>query len=142
MGYQKFEELSFVYEYDFAVSGGATGNIDLVAIGNKMETGLIITDLSVFVETAFNDAGDTATVTVGNEDNRDGYLEDIMTLAETINASIRAGSVAGDLIWDDTNDHRIDYRLPDAGASVPSITIGTEALTVGKAKFIFKCLRY
>lgn len=142
MGYPKLKELEFVYEYDFDVDGGAVSNINLRALGNPLEAGLVLTGLSVFVETAFDDAGNTATVTVGNEDDRDGYMEDIMTLAETVNTAIRAGSVAGDLLWDDTNDHKIDYRIPDAGAAVPSITVGTEALTQGKAKFIFKAYRY
>lgn len=142
MGYQKFQELEFVYEYDFAVDGGDTGNINLRPLGQALVSGLIIEDVQVFIETAFDDAGNTATVTLGNEDDRDGYLVDFMTLAETINTPIRAGELAGALLWDDTNDHSISYRVPDAGASVPSITVATEALTQGKAKFVFKARRY
>lgn len=142
MGYQKFQELEFVYEYDFAVDGGDTGNINLRPLGQALASGLIIEDVQVFIETAFDDAGNTATVTLGNEDDRDGYLVDFMTLAETVNTPIRAGELSGALLWDDTNDHSISYRIPDAGASVPSITVATEALTQGKAKFVFKARRY
>ncbi len=143
MGYPKFKELKFTYEYDFAIDGGATGDINLRLTSgiNAMEAGLVITDLDVLVVTALDDAGDTATVTVGNEDDTDGYMADIMTLAETVNTVIGVGTVAGALVWDDTNDHRIPYRIPDAGASVPSITVATEALTAGKAIFNFICIR-
>lgn len=142
MGYQINKELTFVYTYDFSRDGGAVSNINLTALGASLEAGLVITDLQVFVTEAFDDAEDTATVTCGNEDDRDGYLADFMTLAETDNASVRAGELAGDLLWDNTNDHLESYRIPDAGAAVPSITIGTEALTQGKATFIFKAYRY
>lgn len=142
MGYQKYKDLLFVYEYDFSVDGGAATNINLRPLGQALEAGLVIKDLVVIVETAFDDAGNTATVTCGNEDDRDGYFVDFMTGAETVNFSQRVGESAGALIWDDTNDHAIAYRIPDAGAAVPSITIGTEPLTQGKAKFLFTCVRY
>lgn len=143
MGYEKNKDLEFKYYYDFASDGGAVGNINLSVLPgyNALEAGLVITKLEVSVLTAFDDAGNTATVTVGNEDDRDGYFADIMTLAETANTAINIGQLAGDLLWDDTNDHRISYRIPDAGAAVPSITIGTEALTQGKAIFKFTAHR-
>ena len=142
MGYQKFQELEFVYYYDFAEHGGAASTINLTAVGNALEAGLVVEDVEIYVETAFDDAGNTATVTCGNEDDTDGYFADFMTGAETANYSVRVGELAGALLWDDTNDHKIAYRIPDAGAAVPSITIATEALTQGKAHFVFKCRRF
>lgn len=142
MGYQKYKLLEFVYTYDFAVDGGAAGVISLSADQNALEAGLIIEDIQVFVETAFDDAGDTATVILGNSVDDDGYMADFMTAAETANTVIRVGEQAGALMFDDTNDHLISYRIPSAAAAVPIITIGTEALTQGKAKFVFKCRKY
>jgi hypothetical protein len=143
MGFNKFKELEFKYTYDFAVSGGAVGTIALVALGNALESGLVIEDVQVYVETAFDDAGNTATVTLGpGGGDADGYLGDFMTIAETANSSVRAGDVAGALLWDDTNDHSTNYRLTSAALAVPTLTVGTEALTQGKAHFIFKCRRY
>ena len=140
MGYEKYKDLEFRYVYDFAVDGGAASTIDLTASGNALEAGLVITDMHLYIDTAFTSAG-TPTVTLGNEDDVNGYFADILALGAA-GAVIRAGSVAGDLIWDDTNDHRIDYKLPDAGAAVPSVTIGTAALTAGKITMVVKCRRY
>lgn len=142
MGYQKFEELEFRYLYDFASDGGSTGAITLTAQGNALESGLVVEDVQVYVETAFDDAGDTATVTLGHAGDADGYMADFMTAAETANAVVRAGEQAGALLWDDTNDHSISYRITSAANAIPLMTIGTEALTQGKAHFIFKCRRY
>lgn len=142
MGFPKFQLLDFVYEYDFAVDGGGVGSKSLRAIGNAMTSDLVIEDAEIFVETAFDDAGDTATVTLGNSVDDDGYMVDFMTLAETVNTPIRVGEQAGALMYDDANDHLISYKIPSSAASVPKIKIGTEALTQGKAKFVFRCRRY
>lgn len=143
MGYQKFQELEFRYLYDFSVDGGDVGTIALTAQGNALESGLVIEDVQVYVETAFDDAGNTATVTLGpGGGDADGYLADFMTIAETANSTVRVGDVAGDLLWDDSNDHKTNYRLTSAALAVPTLTVGTEALTQGKAHFIFKCRRY
>ena len=143
MGFSKYNEIEFIYEYDFAVDGGATGTIALRPLGNAMLADVVIKDLSVIVETALNDAGDTATVTLGpGGGDVDGYLVDFMTLAESIDTQIRVGEIAGALLWDDTNDHRINYRLSTDVLAVPTLTVATEALTAGKAKFIFTCIRY
>lgn len=143
MGFQKFEPIEFKYTYDFSVDGGGTGAIALTAVGNAMESGLVVEDVQVYIETAFDDAGNTATVTLGpGGGDADGYLADFMTIAETADTMVRVGDVAGALLWDDTNDHATNYRLSSAALAVPNITIGTEALTQGKAHFIFKCRRY
>lgn len=143
MAFPKNKVLTFVYEYDFDLDGGSVGTLDLRCLSaNEMDESLVILNLSASIETAFDDTSDTATVTLGNEDDTDGYFADFMTIAETANSLVGVGTVAGDLLWDDTNDHQIQYRIPDAGAAQPQLTITTEALTQGKAKFIFKCLRY
>ena len=103
----------------------------------------VITGCDIIVETAFDDAGDSATVTLGpTGGDADGYFADIMTLAEVVDTQITVGEVAGALLWDDTNDHHLNFRITTAAAGVPGMTIGTEALTQGVAKFIFRCRRY
>lgn len=142
MGFQKFEELEFRYYYDFSEHGGAASAITLTAVGNALESGLVVEDIQVFVSTAFDDAGNTATVTLGHAGDADGYMADFMTAAETANTIIRVGEQAGALMWDDTNDHMVSYRITSSANAIPLMTIGTEALTQGYATFIFKCRRY
>lgn len=141
---EKFVKNEFIYEYSFATDGGAVGSVALRNVGiNAMPAGCVIEDLQVFVETAFDDAGNTATVILGpTGGDDDGYLVDFMTLAETVNTPVRAGQVAGALLWDNTNDAMLSYYAPSAAYGVPTMKIGTEALTQGKAKFIFVCRRY
>lgn len=143
MGFQKYKEIEFIYEYDFATDGGGTGVIPLRPLGNAMTEDVVIEDVSIIVEAAFDDATNTATVTLGpTGGDVDGYFADFMTLAETVDTQIRAGEVAGALLWDDTNDHKMNHRITSAAYGVPGMTVGTEDLTVGTAKFIFKCRRY
>lgn len=141
MGYEPNKEHEFVYEYDFAVDGGAVGAIALRNLGvNGLTSGLVIEDLQVYVETALTSGG-SASVTVGNAGDTDGYMVDIFALA-SLNAVLRAGEVAGALLWDDTNDHQISYRISSTANAAPSITVGTAALTAGKMRFVFKCRAY
>lgn len=143
MGFQKNKDLEFVYEYDFDVDGGAAGAIALRPTGNAMLSGLYVRQIDIVIETAFDDAANSATCTLGpTGGDADGYFADFMTLAETVDTVIRTGEVAGDLMWDDTNDHEINYRLSSDALAVPSMTVAVEALTQGKAKFIFKCRNY
>jgi hypothetical protein len=142
MGFQKFKELEFVYEYDFDVHGGATsGAKTLTALGNSMIAGLVIEEVQVFVETAFAGSA-TPTCTLGITGTTAGFLADFYGPASTINTPIRSGEVAGSLLWDDTNDHEISYRPASTADATPIMTIASQALTAGKAKFVFKCRRY
>jgi len=142
MGFPKFKELEFVYEYDFAVDGGSTASAKTLRClnTNAMEAGLVIEELQVYVETAFAGTA-TPTCTVGIAGTTAGFMADIFALASE-DAVIRNGTVAGSLLWDDTNDHEISYVIPDAASAIPLLTIATQALTAGKAKFVFKCKRY
>lgn len=140
MGFAKGEEHIFRYQYDFDESGGAASTIDLVLQGNNaLESGLVILDWTIKVITALASSG-SATVTMGNEDDTDGYAADFFS-SGSAGAILNLGDRAGALVWDDTNDHRIHYVIPDAGAAVPSITIGTAALTAGKFDVYFKCFK-
>jgi len=116
------------FSYDFAVSGGAVSTINLVNKDNiTLGASCIITDVFVAELTALAGAG--ATVTIGTAGDKDGFFADVVTLLGSQKA-LRAGELAGALIFDDTNDHLIAYR--PAADIVPCIEIGTAVLTAGK----------
>ena len=140
MGFPKVKELEFKYEYDFAVSGGAVGSIALVNKGmNALESGLIIKDFFINVETALTSGG-SATVTFGHAGDTDGYLVDFFSDA-SLGAVINKGDRAGALVWDDTNDHAIYHKLSSAANAIPRIEVGTAALTAGKFQVYIKAVR-
>lgn len=135
----KNKEIVLKYTYDFSRDGGAVSDIDLTADVNAAASGLVVRGISVYVEETITSGG-SPTITFGNEDDRDGYLADVVTaMGLTAGSSIREGEVAGALLWDDTNDHALEYRIPDAGAAVPSLTVGTAALTAGKMVVYLRC---
>lgn len=132
MGIEKNKEVTLKYTYDFDRDGGAVGDIDLTGDVNTLEAGFVVRGISVHVDTTITSGG-SPTITFGNEDDRDGYLADVVSaMGLTAGSTIREGEVAGDLLWDDTNDHALEYVIPDAGAAVPSLSVGTAALTAGK----------
>ena len=140
MGFQIGKELEFKYEYDFAVSGGAVSEIALINQGmNALESGLVIKDILVYFETTLAGTA-TPTVTLGNAGDPDGYMVDFFG-AGTAAAVINSGDRAGALVWDDTNDHAIYYKIDSAANAIPTITIGTQALTAGKFQVYFKCFK-
>ena len=142
MGYEKYKKHTFVYEYDFALDGGAIGSINLRRVQgvNELEAGLVIESFTVSIETTLAGAA-TPTVTLGNAGAVDGYMADIFALG-TAGAIVRSGEVAGSLLWDDTNDHEISYKIDSSANAVPKITIGAQALTAGKLKVAITCGKY
>jgi hypothetical protein len=138
MTIKKNEYLKKEYLYDFAVDGGATGKITLKACdpnGNALPEGFCVSKAVAVVETAITPTG--GTVTFGPSASVAGYLGDIVSGFNAQNSIVRSGEVAGALLWDDTNDHEIDYRIGSA-ANTQDVTmsIGTSALTAGKIRFI------
>lgn len=139
MGYPIGETLDFVYEYDFAVSGGAIGNIQLVnKRNNALAAGLVILDWTINVEAALT--GGVTTITLGNAGSTSGYAVDFFADA-TLGAVINRGDRAGALVWDDTNDHPIYYKISSAANAVPTVTIGGAAVTAGRFKVYIKAVR-
>ena len=131
------------YVYDFDVDGGATGAIDLSAKANAapLPDNAIVESVVAFVETAI--VGTSSTLAWGNTTDADGYSGTAIAEATLVADYVANGWDNGAaLLWDDTNDHQISYRLSSAALAVPTITIATEDLTQGKAHFIFKCRRY
>lgn len=116
------------FDYDFSKQGGAVSSISLVPNISSLTAGMIITDMYIFVEEALTSGG-SATVTLGNTDV-DGFFADFFALAGANNNIIRVGEVAGALLWDDTNDHMLCYRVGSDLAI--NLNVGVAALTAGK----------
>jgi len=121
------------YLYDFADDAGATGELVLSDKANKdsIPNGSIVTDLMLHVETAVTSGG-SLTLDVGNGDDPNGYLVAVAVAALTLNSVHRAGSTAGALIWDDTNDHYLGVHVADAADGECSQTIVAAAATAGR----------
>jgi hypothetical protein len=141
MGYEKGKEFKIEYVYDFSVDGGAVGAITLtpknVSGATLLEEGLIVTGVNVDILTAFAGTA-TPTVTLGNTADADGYLQNFYGSAGAV-GSIRNGPIIGDLLWDNTNDCELVYRITSsAGTQNMLFTIGTQALTAGKCRISLK----
>jgi hypothetical protein len=106
---------------------------------NALEAGLVIKDILVYFETTLAGTA-TPTVTLGNAGTPAGYMVDFFG-AGTAAAVINSGDRAGALVWDDTNDHSIYYKIDSSANAIPTITIGTQALTAGKFQVYFKCFK-
>lgn len=139
MGYPRNEEFLLRYDYDFAVHGGAVGAITLTANKNPIREGLIVKGVYIIEKTAVTSGG-TPTMTIGNTTDVDGYFADIFALVGTAGTVINSGSVAGALLWDDTNDHAIYYAVDSTAANQNLLlTVGTAALTAGKLEVYLQC---
>ena len=139
MTYPRNAESCLRYDYDFAVDGGAVGAISLSSNLNRLVEGLIVKEIMLVVKTAVTSGG-TPTITLGNTADPDGYMADIFSFVGSAPAVVNSGSVAGDLIWDDTNDHAIHYRISSATNTQDLVlTVGTAALTAGKFEIYLKC---
>lgn len=122
------------YTYDFSVDGGAVSQIILSNKANKdpLPIGAVVVNMLMHVQTAFTSGG-SATLTVGNGDNPDGYFESIAVASLIANSCWLPGSVAGALIWDDTNDNIEPLYIDDTTTGQVLVEIGTAAMTAGKA---------
>lgn len=123
------EKMLAKFEYDFEKDGGDVGTISLRPDITSLEEGMIITDIYVYVEKALASTGSGHTITLGNTDV-DGFMADFASLAAADNSVVRVSEVAGALLWDDTNDHMLAYRV---GSDVKlDLTVAVEAMTAGK----------
>lgn len=139
MTFPRNEDFILEYEYDFSVDGGAVSSISLSPKVNAIANGIIIRDIEIVVKTALASGG-AATVTLGNTGDTDGYLADFFALANAAENVIRVGEVAGALLWDDTNDHRLSYAVDSTANNQDLIlAVGTAALTAGKLEIKIYC---
>jgi hypothetical protein len=126
------------FVYDFAVDGGSVGAINLHAKDNKgvLPVGSIIKSVTCKVVTAFTSGG-SATLAWGNGDDADGFSGTAIAVASlTDNAVFNGWDNGAALIFDDTNDHPIFVNVADAADGQFIVTIGTAAMTAGKAVFL------
>lgn len=125
------------YVYDFAEDGGATGEIVLSSKAGyeALPEGALIKSVMAVVETAVT--GSSSTVAWGNSTDPDGYHAAVAEASLTANAVFNEQDATAALLWDDTNDHQILYRVDGTAANQAfSITVGTADLTAGKMRFI------
>lgn len=137
MGYKKGERIRKEFTWSFSVDGGSVGTITLGADdfgGDTFPEGFVVEKVGADVLTAVTSGG-TPTVTLGNTGDPDGYMADIWAEIQAVGA-VRSGEVAGALVWDDTNDHEIDYYINSTANNQNLVmVIGTAALTAGKIRF-------
>lgn len=139
--YQKNKILVKEFVYDFSVNGGATGAISLVSNepnGNLLPEGFIFNQVSLYTETALASTG-SATVTVGNTLDPDGFFVDIFAAASAAGSALHAGQLDGALIWDTSLDAIKACRVTSASNTQDvSITIGTAPLSAGKIRVVIE----
>lgn len=109
---------TLVFEYDFAVLGGAVSAINL---GN-LPDGFIVTGMHLHVDTTITSGG-TPTIVIGEDGggDADGYFADFFG-TPSANTALKGG---GALVSDGV--HRVDSAKDGV-----TVTIGTAALTAGK----------
>lgn len=127
------------YMYDFAVDGGTAGAFNLHAKDGKsvIPIGAVISNVTFKVVTACTADG-SATFTIGNGDDADGYATHgspiaVATLAD--NYVNNASGLDSALLWDGTNDHMIPYAVTTEAQGKFIATIATANFTAGKIVF-------
>lgn len=140
MGLQKGVQLQKEWLYDFAVDGGVIGAISLKSTdpsGDLLDAEFVVEDIEVIAEAAFTSGG-SATVTLGNTADADGYLVDSFA-SLSLGAVLRAGELDGALIWNTALDAKRAYPITSAANTQNMLlTIGTAALTAGKLRVVAK----
>lgn len=130
------------YVYDFAVDGGAQGEIFLSSKAgyDPVPNGAVIKAVTAKVVTQCASLG-SATLAWGNDDDPDGYSGTAIAVASlTDNALFNGWDNAAQLLWDDTNDHQIPVAVVNEDDGEFSVTIGTADLTAGKVLFFVEYL--
>lgn len=129
------------YLYDFAVDGGATGAISLSSKAgySSLPEGAVVRSVVAIVETAVE--GTSSTLAWGNGASAAGYHGAVAEAALTANSVHNEQDATAALLWDDTNDHQIYYRVGSASNTQDfAVTVGTADLTAGKVRFAVEYL--
>ena len=105
------------YVYDFAVSGGAIGAIDLTALSNNLPVGAMIKHVSFKVVTACTSGG-SATIAFGNTGSATAFLSATAVASFSLNAGLGSALLSSVVAAGSTDDL--------------IMTIATAALTAGK----------
>lgn len=117
------------YTYDFAVHGGAVGQIDLAtAAKSLLPVGAVVTGVHYKVVTAFTSGG-SATVAIGDVGSGARYL----AATAYNNGAYAVDNVAAAAIG-------VPMNITAANNGKFAITVATAALTAGKVKFFVEYL--
>ena len=130
------------YVYDFAVDGGAQGEIFLSSKDgvDPVPNGAIIQSVTAQVLTTFTSGG-SATLAWGNDDDPDGYSGTAIAVASlTANTVFNGWDNGAVLLWDDTNDHQIPVPVVNEDDGEVSVTIATADMTAGKMVILVQYL--
>ena len=130
------------YIYDFDVSAGAQGAINLHALDNKavIPVGAIIKGVTAKVVTECTSGG-SATCIWGNGDDADGFSGATVAVATLADNYVSNGwDNDAPLLWDGTNDHPIYVNVSTAADGQFIFTIATADLTAGKILFMVEYL--
>jgi len=111
------------FEYDFAVDGGAIGDITLRPDVVGLKEGMIVTDMIVRSIEALASDG-SATVTVGDGTDVDAFFADQFGSLDANNDIVRDGTLALEM---------------GAGASL-TLSVGVADLTAGKLEVYAECI--
>ena len=127
------------YLYDFDEDGGVKDvNICLSDKNGcaPIPSGAVVVNVIAKVITAVTSDG-AATVSWGTESDEDGYSGTTIAKGSLTANSIWSPGVQGSetLLWDDSNDHNINYYVADADGGSFEVLISTANLTAGKIVF-------
>jgi hypothetical protein len=137
MGYPLNKKIELCYEYDFAIDGGAIGDIVLRnSAVNGLKSGLTITKAYVVVETALVSGSGAATIGNGTDD--DGFFLDLVATAAGSYSSMSAKG--GALLRLSATDVESELAVKLAADISPELVIATGAVTAGKFKLVFECI--
>lgn len=117
--------LSQEYVYDFAVDGGAVGDIVLSdkAGYNALPSGAVVQNVHAWVETACTSGG-SATLSWGDNSDVDGYSGTAKAVAALTENAVFSGSADSAAL------------CPSYAANSDfSVSVGTAALTAGKVVY-------
>lgn len=107
--------------WDFAVNGGAATAHDL----GDLPLGAVVTDIGYVCEAAITSAGSGATVILGTTDDDNGFI-----------ASLDAENVFTLLATKSQKSAANQPQVNDAASRDVVLTIGGEAATAGKVRFL------
>lgn len=137
MGYPLNKKIEVCYEYDFAVDGGAIGDIVLRnAAVNGLKSGLTITKAYVVIDTALVSGSGTATI--GDGTDADGFFVDLVATAAGSYSSMSAKG--GALLRLSATNVESELAVKLAADISPELVIATGAVTAGKFKLVFECI--
>lgn len=146
MGYPLYEKVNVSYEYDFAVDGGAIGDIVLRKSGaNGLDANQVIVGAKLVIETDL--ASGTGDATIGDGTDPDGFYLDLVAAGSGSYSHL--SDLGGALLKEtqaltDESDNVIEQErgVKLSTAINPELVVGTGALTAGKFKLVFDVIQF